>query len=121
MRRDVPSVTPDTLLPEVFQAIIATRLNRVLVVDSDRRVVGLVTDAELLDRLTPSLRPSALRSLMHRLPFGHGKGEVGGAEQHARARCAADLMVRDVPTATEDTLLSDAIARMLRGSTRCSR
>jgi CBS domain-containing protein len=78
-------------------------------------VVGLVTDAELLDRLAPSLRPSALRSLMHRLPFVHLRPEDEAAEQHARARRAADLMVPDVPTATEGTLLSEAIARMLRG------
>jgi CBS domain-containing protein len=116
MRRDVATVHPETALPEVFQAIVSTRLNRVLVVDSEQRVVGLVTDAELLDRLTPSLRPSALRSLMHRLPFGHGGDDDAVAEQHARARRAADLMSRDVPTATEDTLLSDAVASMLRGS-----
>jgi CBS domain-containing protein len=116
MRTDIPSVHPETPLAEVFQAIVSTRLNRALVVDSDRRVVGLVTDAELLDRLTPSLRPSALRSLMHRLPFGHPRGEEVTAEQHARARRASDLMSRDVATATEDTLLSDAIAKMLMGS-----
>ncbi len=114
MRRDVPTVHPDTPLPEVFQTIISTRLNRALVVDSEHRVVGLVTDAELLDRLTPSLRPSALRSLMHRLPFTHPKAEERTAEQHARARRAADLMTPDVPTATETTLLSDAIGRMLK-------
>jgi CBS domain-containing protein len=116
MRRDIPMVHPDTPLAEVFQAVVSTRLNRALVVDADRRVVGLVTDAELLDRLTPSLRPSALRSLMHRLPFVHLRPEDAAAEQHARARRAADLMVRDVPTATEDTLLSEATARMLRGN-----
>ena len=115
MRRDVPTVHPDTPLPEVFQAIVATRLNRVLVVDSDRRVAGVVTDAELLDRLTPSLRPGALRSLVHRLPFGHPKGADAAAEQHARARRAGELMSRDVVTATEDTLLGDAIASMLKG------
>ena len=115
MRRDVPTVHPDTPLPEVFQAIVATRLNRVLVVDSDRRVVGLVTDAELLDRLTPSLRRGALRSLVHRLPFGHPRGD-DAAEQHARARRAGELMSREVATATEDTLLGDAIASMLKGN-----
>ncbi len=116
MRRDIPTVHPDTALPEVFQAIVSTRLNRALVVDSDHRVVGLVTDAELLERLTPSLRPGALRSLMHRLPFGHPKGEEATAERHARARRAADLMSRDVATASEDTLLSEAITSMLKGS-----
>ncbi len=116
MRRDAPMVYPDTPLPEVFQAVISTRLNRALVIDADRRVVGVVTDAELLDRLTPSLRPSALRSLMHRLPFGHPRSDEAAGEQHARARNAADLMIRDVPTAREDAPVSDGIARMLRGN-----
>jgi CBS domain-containing protein len=112
MRRDIPMVHPDTGLPEVFQALVSTRLNRVLVVDADRHVVGVITDAELLDRLTPSLRPGALRSLMHRLPFAHPKAEAPG-EQHATARSAADLMVRDVPVVTEETLLSAAIGTMV--------
>ena len=115
MRREMPTVERDTPLPQVFQAVISTRLNRAFVVDAERRVVGKITDAELLDRLTPSLRPSALRSLMHRLPFTHPPGEEA-AEKHARARRAADLMTDDFATATEDTLLSDAIARMLKGN-----
>ena len=113
MRRDAPTVHPESPLPEVFQAVISTRLNRALVVDNDRRPVGLVTDAELLERVTPALRPGALRSLMQRLPFGHGKGEETLAG-HTRGRTAADVMSRHVPTAREDVLLSDAIATMLR-------
>jgi CBS domain-containing protein len=113
MRRDVPTVHPDTPLPEVFQAVVSTRLDRAVVVDRDRRVVGLVTDAELLERVTPALRPGAIRSLMHRLPFAHAKGEP--AEGHARGRTAAELMTREVATAREDALLSAAIATMLRG------
>lgn len=116
MRRDIPMVHPETSLPETLQAVVSTRLNRALVVDAERRVVGIVTDGELLDRLTPSLRPSALRSLMHRLPFAHPRPEEAEAEHHARARRAGDLMRRDVATASEDTLLSEAIARMLRGN-----
>lgn len=116
MRRDFPAVHPDTPLQEVFQAIISTRLNRALVVDAARHVVGLVTDAELLDRLTPSLRPSALRSLMHRLPLSHPTQEERTAESHARARKAADLMTTDVPIAREDALLGEAIAAMLKVS-----
>jgi CBS domain-containing protein len=116
MRRDVPTAHPDTPLPEVLQAVISTRLNRALVVDSDRHVVGLVTDAEMLERLTPSLRPGALRALVHRLPFAHPSPGERAAQQHARARRAADLMTSDVPLATQDTLLGDAIGIMLRGN-----
>ncbi len=115
MRRDVPLVHPETPLPEVFQAVVATRLNRALVVDADHRVAGLVTDAELLDRITPSLRAGALRSLMRRLPFAHPPGDAEAA-RHARARTAADLMTRDVAIAREDALVADGIAKVLDGN-----
>ncbi len=114
MRRDVPVVHPETALPEVFQAIVSTPLDAALVVDADRRVVGVVTGAEMLERLTPSLRPGALRSLVHRLPFAHPSAGDRAAEQHAKARRAADLMDPQVPMATEETRLGDAIATMLR-------
>lgn len=113
MRRDVPTVHPDSPLPEVFQAVISTRLNRALVVDSERRPVGLVTDAELLERVTPALRPTALRSLMQRLPFAHGKAEETAA--HTRGRHATDVMSRQIAAVREDVLLSVAITTMLQG------
>jgi CBS domain-containing protein len=112
MRRDAPTVHPDTPLPEVFQAVISTRLNRAFVVDADRRVVGLVSDAELIERVTPALRPGALRALMSRLPFAHfWDGEVGS---HARARIAGEVMTRGVVQVREDVPLAQAIAAMLR-------
>jgi CBS domain-containing protein len=112
MRRDVPTVHPDTPLAEVFQAVISTRLNRAFVVDADRRVVGLVSDAELIERVTPTIRPSALRALMSRLPFVHPKEEPVGA--HSRGHTAADVMTRTFSQVGEDVLLSEAIDRMLR-------
>jgi CBS domain-containing protein len=114
MRTDVPTVFPDTRLPEVVQAVTSTRLNRCLVVDRDRRVLGKITDAEVLDRVTPALRPSALRSLIHRLPFVHPKPEEMQAEQHAKARTAADLMIETAVVA-EDAPIREAIAAMLGG------
>jgi CBS domain-containing protein len=107
-------VFPDSHLPEILQAVTATRLNRCLVVDRERHVLGKITDAEVLERVTPALRPSALRSLVHRLPFVHPKPEELQAEQHAQARVAADLMVATIVVA-EDTPLREAIAAMLGG------
>jgi len=113
-RQDVPTVHPDTPLPEVFQAVVSTRLNRALVVDADRRVVGLVTDAEMLERITPSMRPGALRSLMSRLPFASADAKT--TEKHTHARTAADLMSTNVPTVREDAPVAEATATMLRGN-----
>jgi len=112
MRRDVPTVQADTPLPEVFQAVISTRLNRAFVVDAERRVVGLVSDAELIERLTPTLKSSALRTLMSRLPFAHPKEDPIGA--HARGSTAADVMTRHFAKIREDVMLSEAIALMLQ-------
>jgi CBS domain-containing protein/PII-like signaling protein len=112
MRTDVPTVHPDTPLAEVFQAVVSTRLNRAFVVDAERKVVGQVSDAELLERVTPALRPGALRALMQRLPFAHAREDAVGA--HARGRTAGDVMTRSFARAPEGALLSEAIANMLR-------
>jgi CBS domain-containing protein len=113
MRRDVPTVAADAPLPEVFQAVVATRLNRALVVDEERRVLGVVSDAELLDRLAPPLRRGIFSRMVRRLPFGGA--ERAAILRHADARMAADLMV-DVPRARSDMPLGDAIALVLRGA-----
>jgi len=113
MRTDAPVVSPDAPLEEVLQAVVSTRLNKALVVDGDRRVVGLVTDSELLDRLGPSLRPGLMRWLMQRRPVS---GATPGDEPRAarvRARRAQDLMTTKVATVTAETPLAQAIATML--------
>jgi CBS domain-containing protein len=114
MRRDVPTVHPDTPLPETLQAVVSTRLNLAVVVDERRRVVGLVTDGALLERITPALHRGVVRSLMLRLPFAHPRAGEAATAAHARAHTAADLMSPGVPSAPEGTRLSDAIALMLR-------
>jgi CBS domain-containing protein len=110
MRRDAPTVRPETPLAEVFQAVTATRLNRALVVDADRRVVGIVSDAELLERVTPALRPGAVQALMRRLPFLHAVGDAA----HARGRTAADVMSHAFARAPETMLLTQGIEVMLQ-------
>lgn len=116
MRRVFPTVYPEAGLGEVFQAVISTRLNRALVIDHEGRVLGLITDGEALERVTPALRPSVLRSVMNRLPFLHHSASDDVRAQHATARTAADLMDRDVPRASPSTPLSDVIGLMLDGA-----
>jgi CBS domain-containing protein len=116
MRRDAPAVHPETPLPETLQAVVSTRLNLAVVVDDARRVVGLVSDAALLERITPALRPGLVRSLMLRLPFGRPRPEEVEAAAHARAHTAAELMSTGVPTVPPTMKLSEAIARMLKES-----
>jgi CBS domain-containing protein len=83
-------------------------------VDRERHVLGKITDAEILDRVTPALRPSVLRSLVHRLPFVHPKPQELQTERRANARIAADLLVETAVVA-EDAPLREAIVAMLGG------
>jgi CBS domain-containing protein len=115
MRRDVPTVRPETSIPEVMQAVFSTRLNRAVVVDAERHVLGLVTDAELLERVTPSLKPSAVQALMRRLPIAPRRAGNRDVEQHALAHTARELMVGAIPTASESTPLRLALRSMLEG------
>jgi CBS domain-containing protein len=114
MRRDVPTVHPETPLPETMQAVVSTRLNLAVVVDDHRHVLGLVSDAALLERVTPALHRGVLRSLMQRLPFARHRPEEDEAAAHARAHTAGELMIQSVPSAPEGTKLAAAIALMLR-------
>jgi CBS domain-containing protein len=114
MHKDVPVVAPQAPLGEVLQAIVSTSMQRVLVVDDQRRVLGVVTDEELLDRVTPALRSGALRSLMRKLPFSARHDPAG---QHANATSAAELMTEAL-VVREDQLLRDAIAPMMKAPHR---
>jgi CBS domain-containing protein len=114
MRTDIPVVGRMAPLAEVLDAVVSTRLNRALVVDDERRVVGVVTDAEMLRRLSPEDHPSIVRILMSRLPFVHVSQEEKENLAHALGMTAEALMDRNVPTVPTDMPLGEAIEIMLR-------
>jgi CBS domain-containing protein len=102
MRRDVPSVAAEAPLGEVLDAVTSTRLNRAVVVDAERHVLGIVTDADLLAQLDPGGQTGLLDTLM-------GRGRFGG-ETRATAR---DVMRTPPVTVAADTPVAEAAQRML--------
>lgn len=101
LRRDVPTVSPQASLSEVIDAVVSTRLNRAVVIDAQQRVVGLVTDAELVRRLGE--RPGIVTRLMRRVAPVPMINDVK----------AADLMVSDVVTTGPDVPIDVAMRDML--------
>ncbi len=101
LRRDVPTVSLQAMLPEVIDAIISTRLNRAVVVDEQQRVVGLVTDAELVRRLGEP--PGVVTLLMRRVSPVPIIKDVK----------VTDLMVTDVVTTRPDVPIEVAMRDML--------
>ncbi|MGH8066184.1 MAG: DUF190 domain-containing protein [Candidatus Entotheonellia bacterium] len=101
MRTQVPIVSLQASQPELIDAIVSTRLNRAVVIDEQRRVVGIVTDAELVRRLGE--RPGIVTSLMRRaaaVPFTNGAK-------------VADVMISDVLTTRPEVDVEIAIQEML--------
>lgn len=113
MNTMVPAIPADAPLPEIVNVVASTRLNRAVVVDAERRVLGIITDAELVERLTPQARPGVLRTLMERIPFVHGSQATQEIMRHATGTRARDLMQTDVVIAREEEPVREVLAKML--------
>jgi sulfate permease, SulP family len=67
MYHDVPTVTPEATIEEILQALEMNRRRRAVVIDPDQRVLGIITDGDLLRRTQEANRTgvlSRLRSLI---------------------------------------------------------
>ncbi len=107
MFRDVPTVGPDAGLGEVLERVLATPLRRVVVVDAARRVLGIIVDDDLLERVRAEAAPRALAMLMGRL------ARRGPGEPLNLAGRAADVMERQVYAVRDDAPLVEVIRLML--------
>ncbi len=97
MRADVPTAGADAPLGEVLDAITSTHLNRAIVVDDRRHVLGVVSDAEVLARLDPGGQHGLLGALMG-----------AGRQPRRTTALARDLMRAPAVTITRDTSLLEA-------------
>ncbi|HZU11450.1 MAG TPA: DUF190 domain-containing protein [Chloroflexota bacterium] len=111
---DPPAVAYNAPLRAIVDAVLSTRLHRAIVVGGDGHVVGLVSDAELVCRLTPSLHPSRLNALMHHLPFMHGDAGEEDMWRLTTGKSARDLMLPDAVIAAEDEPIREVLAAVIR-------
>jgi CBS domain-containing protein/PII-like signaling protein len=110
MLREVPTVHRDTPLAETLDRLLETEKRRAVVVDQANRVVGIITDGDVLQRAARRVRPGALRLLASWLGGGERPEEL---EVAARGRTAADAMTSPVVTVTPDTPIAEAIRLMM--------
>ncbi|SNS19129.1 PII-like signaling protein [Humidesulfovibrio mexicanus] len=106
MIRDVPTATPDTPLEEALNKLVATPLRRVVVVDGERRVVGIVLDRELIRRFSQQEKPGLLRTLADLLTPGATTGRITGVT-------VREAMRPDVFLVQEDAPLTEVLQRMV--------
>lgn len=108
MYTDVPTVGPEASLETIVQALEASGRRRVVVVDPERRVLGIITDGDLLRRSQQKQHPGLMERLRSLLV---GAPAVGQVLPDAGER-AADLMTAPVITVRPDTPVTEALQLM---------
>jgi CBS domain-containing protein len=105
MSPDVPVVHVNDDLIDVLKQILRADIKRVVVLDEQDRAVGIITDGDLVARVSPAQRPHVLQALAKRvLGTGALRGNV----------TARELMSERVLSAPAETTVAEAIALMLR-------
>src|SRR5262245_22931036 len=106
MSRDVAQVRPNTPMEEIVTLLIDRALRALPVVDQQRRVVGIITDGDLLERGALELSID----LQQALPIAERAAQV--ASLAGRPHRAADLMTGDPVTLGARMPLAQAAAAM---------
>ncbi|NTV62323.1 MAG: CBS domain-containing protein [Oscillochloris sp.] len=110
MLHDVPTVHPDTPLPETIERLLETAKRRVVVIDDERRVVGIISDGDVLRR---ARRPVPAGVFARLVSWFGGGGRPEGIEVAAQGRTAASVMSSPVVTLVADAPISEAIRLMM--------
>jgi CBS domain-containing protein/nucleotide-binding universal stress UspA family protein len=108
-----PTVAPDTPLDEVVGKVAGTVLRRVVVVNTERQVIGIITDADLLDRLNGGAHVGVLQVLRSHIPFLTSADTLRGAMAELHAQRAQDVMRRDPVVIAANASIVEAIQRMM--------
>ena len=101
MRVDVPSVPSSAGLSQLLDAVVSTRLNRAIVLDADDRVVGVVSDADVLGSVDPGARNAVVSALMRTA----GRPPAGSVK-------AIDVVGREPLTVGPGTPIAEAAQQM---------
>jgi CBS-domain-containing membrane protein len=111
---DVVTVEEQASLSEVIDALILSPLKRVVVVDSERHVRGIISDVDVLARIQEEARPRLLDLLMG---WARGKPErmltATLQAPSGKARVATDVMNRDVVSVSATASVQETIETMI--------
>ncbi len=103
MSLHVPMVSEDTLLPDIVDKMVEGNWRRVIVVDRHEQPVGLITDGDLVARVTPKHRSGVIAALLGQ-----------GSARPVSTVTARQIMSEGVLTGSPDTALAEAVGQMLQ-------
>lgn len=110
MTRDVITVGRDTTVAQAIRLMLDHRVSGLPVLDSDGKVVGILTEGDLLRRIetgTERHRPRWLEILM-------GPGRMATEYVRSHGRKVDEIMTRDLISAMQDTAIEEIVELMER-------
>lgn len=109
MTREVPAVHESSTLEEIFQLLVSSSHKRVVVVDDERRVVGIIADSDLISRASRENWPGLIEILVSKVPIEKISGPARQHVHKLRARSAKDLMTRNPITVRQEMPVASAL------------
>lgn len=109
MQRDIPVVQPTTPLVDVLDSVLKSPHRRAVVLDG-QKVVGLITDGDVLKRAARHVQPGVIRRMVTWLRGDTLPAEVAVALQ---GQVAADIMTSRVVTVQTTTAIVPAIQQLI--------
>jgi CBS domain-containing protein len=110
MNGDVPTVHPEAMLEEIVRALESNYQRRVVVVDGEQHVLGIITDGDLLHRSRHAQDPGLLRRLRNVVT----RQKEPSVTLPYAGETADQLMTAPVFTIRVDTPLAEALRLTLR-------
>jgi CBS domain-containing protein len=110
MSRSILSVGRDATIAEAIRLMLDNQISGLPVIDAAGRLVGILTEGDLLRRSetgTERHRPRWLEILM-------GPGRLAGEYVRTHGRKVEEIMTRDLVSVTPDTPLDEIVALMER-------
>jgi CBS domain-containing protein len=112
MTRDVITARRETTVEEIARLLWSYRISGLPVVDEQRKVVGIVTESDLLARNAHLHVPTYLRVLDALIPLGNPR-RFEEEMRRALGTTAGEVMTEDVIAISSDTELVDAATLMM--------
>lgn len=112
MRRDTPTVLPDTPVEEVIRLIDSNDLQRVCVVNQAGYFLGLISDRDLLAAFSGRF-PGIWDYFVSKIPFTERGRQHGKLRENLRTQTASEVMNSNIVTVQEDAPINEAIRLML--------
>jgi CBS domain-containing protein len=111
MSREMHTVGPDTPIAEVIEMICSDEIQRVAVVDSQGRFLGLISDFDLLPLISDH-HLSLWDLCASKLAFSDVGRKHKELIEHIKARTAGEIMKKNIIKIREDATVDEAIQLM---------